>query len=165
MMNRILHNTILYRILQWTWGFPQTLAGAVLYLALRRRPHASYMGARVTEWPFETSLSLGMFLFLSESIGSKYRTFEERLHNERRTSRLLVHEYGHSIQSLMMGPIFLLAVGLPSVIWNQLPVCEQKRIAKNISYYSVYPENHANRLGEKYLQKQAAGSNTRFETE
>ena len=152
-------------MLQWIWGFPQTLAGAVLYFYFRRRPHAEYMGACVTEWPFGTSLSLGMFIFLEESVESKYSTFEERIHMERRASRLLVHEYGHSIQSLMMGPLYLLTVGVPSVIWNRLPIFELKRRNHNVSYYSVYPEKHANRLGERYLQKPAVGSKTHFETQ
>lgn len=62
---------------------------------------------------------------------------------------LLVHEYGHTIQSLIFGPLYLFAVGIPSIVWSFLPVFAKRREDAGISYFSVYPERWANKLGEK----------------
>ena len=58
-----------------------------------------------------------------------------------------MHEYGHCVQSLMLGPLYLIAVGVPSYRWANLPALRKMRRETGRSYYSVYPENWANRLG------------------
>ena len=65
-----------------------------------------------------------------------------------RYDHLLVHEYGHTIQSLVLGPAYLLVVGLPSVLWGYLPRNKRKRAATGISYYHFITERTANILGE-----------------
>lgn len=127
---------ILYVLWQWSWGFFQSLAGlAVLLFHLRRR-HFWYHGAYVTVWSKRSSVALGMFIFLAEV-------------SEPVQSRLLVHEYGHTVQSLLLGPAFLPLVGLPSVLWAS-------RWKSGLrSYFSVYPENWANRLGERVTKSHA----------
>ena len=62
---------------------------------------------------------------------------------------LMVHEYGHTIQSLIFGPFYLLAVGIPSLVWSFWPALVKKREQERISYFSAYPERWANQLGEK----------------
>lgn len=54
------------------------------------------------------------------------------------------HEYGHSRQSLYLGPLYLIVVGLPSIIWAGFVY---NLVRKEISYYDVYPENWADKLG------------------
>ena len=132
---------MIYRIAQWTWGLPQTLAGFIIFLVFRKYPHYNYHGAIVTEWNSPNSVGLGMFIMLSRDHYGK--------------KRLLVHEYGHTIQSLILGPLFLLIAGLPSFAWAELPQASKYRKDKNVSYYQVYPENWANRLGEKVLKEKA----------
>ena len=51
-----------------------------------------------------TGVSLGIFIFLS------IRDLQE-------SSRLCAHEYGHTIQCLLLGPLYWVVVALPSVIW------------------------------------------------
>ena len=128
--------TVLFRLWQWTWGFPQTLLGAVLYLIYRKCPHELYHGAVVTHWPMGGSLGVGMFLFLGKHTDPTVRP------------RVLVHEYGHAVQSLILGPLFLPIMGIPSFLWCNLKSCKKARKKKGISYYSFYPESTANRLGE-----------------
>ena len=61
--------------------------------------------------------------------------------------RMLVHEYGHTVQSLILGPLYLPVVGLPSLLWAQLPPC--RRIwREDVSYFSFFTEKTANSLGE-----------------
>lgn len=123
-----------YRLWQWTWGLPQTLAGAVITLILARQPHFSYQGAVATVWPLPSSMSLGMFLFLR-----KDWTAQEQ--------RLLAHEYGHTIQSLFLGPLYLLIIGLPSFLWAGFPPLVKLRRRKKLPYSWLYTERWADRCG------------------
>ena len=56
----------------------------------------------------------------------------------------VMHEYGHSIQSLYTGPFYLLLIGLPSITMN---ILTRLRILKAENYYKRWPENSADRLG------------------
>lgn len=122
--------TTFFRLWQWTWGLPQTLLGAVIYLICRDCSHDRYRGTVVTYWKNKGSMGVGMFLFL----GSK-------------DPQVRVHEYGHTVQSLILGPLFLPVMGLPSILWCNFPPCRRLRKEKGVSYYSFYPEKNANYLG------------------
>lgn len=156
---------VLFYFIQWTWGLPQNVVGLIVLLLLGRQRRSRYHGALATIFgssrifPDSGAFSLGCFIFIPESWGEE---------NCRRT---LVHEYGHTVQSLILGPLYLPAVGLPSVIWGQVwsrsktaarlmksaPVqrpmtrsaARTARIADS-RYTSRYPENWANILG-KYV--------------
>ena len=121
---------LLFWIWQWTWGFPQTLLGAVIFLMNRHRPRFEYHGCIVTRWKNSGSLGVGMFLFL----GCDNR-------------QVLVHEFGHSVQSMILGPLFLPVMGIPSFLWCNLPWTKKLRREKGVSYYRFYPESTANYLG------------------
>ncbi len=153
----------LYTAAQWTWGLPQTLAGAVLYLKHRKDPHFDYNGARVTAWDKLSGVSLGKFIFVPEKKGwSTIQQNGEKPDSQKSqrkagkdsvSSFLLEHEYGHTIQSLILGPAYLLVVGLPSILWNRLPYFERRRRRTGKSYYSAVFERTANTLGEKTAKK------------
>ena len=68
-----------------------------------------------------------------------------------------VHEYGHTIQSLILGPLYLFVVGITSIAWAMLPHFAKKRAENGISYFAVFPENQANALGEKVSGKKSPG--------
>ena len=122
----------LFYTVQWTWGIVQNLIGLALFLCLIGRRHRLFHGAVVTTWKLGSSLSLGMFIFT--------RTPYDL--------RLVQHEYGHTIQSLILGPVWLFVIGLPSLVWCG---CFGKwREKHNVDYYSFYTEAWANRLGEKH---------------
>ena len=144
-----------YFVLQWTWGVVQNLLGALLTLLLCRRPHERFFGAVVTRWKLSGSMSLGMFLFLGKAL------FEdappEAIH--RSEQRILVHEYGHSIQSLLLGPLYLPVIGLPSLLWANFPPMRRLRSKRGISYYKMYQETWANRLGRRATGMRAPEQN------
>ena len=120
----------LYILLQCTWGLPQTLAGAVLWLVFAGSRHFRYREAVATQWPLRGGISLGLFIFVSDTT-------------------LCYHEYGHTLQSLILGPLYLPFVGLPSLVWAG---CYRLfRIRR--SYVSVYPENWAEHLGRPSLRR------------
>jgi len=58
--------------------------------------------------------------------------------------RTVMHEYGHSKQSLYLGPLYLLVVGLPSITMN---ILTRLRVLKARDYYKRWPESWADRLG------------------
>lgn len=89
----------------------------------------TYVKKYVVEWNLGSAISLGNFIFL----------------NDRYDYNTLMHEFGHTKQSLYLGPLYLIVVGIPSFIWCN---CFYKyRVKNRVSYYSVYPENWADRLG------------------
>lgn len=57
----------------------------------------------------------------------------------------LLHEWGHTRQSLMLGPLYLPVVGLPSIVWAALYGSVIPR-SRN-GYYRFYTERWADRLG------------------
>ena len=120
----------LFRLWQWTWGLPQTLLGAIICLICRSCSHYAYRGCVVTRWNQRGSLGVGMFLFMGTE-----------------DPQVRVHEFGHSVQSLILGPLFLIIMGIPSFLWANLPPCRKLRKEKGVSYYRFYPESNANWLG------------------
>lgn len=120
---------ILYYLLQWTWGIIQNVIGLLLFLiTLPKREIRMFNGAIVSRWNVKGSMSLGMFIFLG-----------------RDDIRIIVHEYGHSIQSIILGPFYLLVIGIPSYIWCN--VFRKYRKNNGIKYCEFYPERWANILG------------------
>lgn len=132
-----------YRLLQLLWGFPQTFAGFVLFLVLNKYPHFSYHGAIGTFWNLQSSASLGLFLFISKDDNSEIM------------DQIKVHEYGHSIQSLVLGPLYLPLIAFPSMLWCFLPVFRRFRSTRNYSYYRFFIEANANRCGEWITKEKA----------
>jgi len=127
-------NVQLARVLHVTWGFPQAVVGAAVYLACgRHRKHYKFRSAIVTEWKLNRGLSLGPFIFVPR-------------HCPR---RLLVHEYGHSIQALILGPLYLFVIVIPSLTWAGVPALERRRVRRQTSYYAFFTERWANYLAER----------------
>lgn len=127
--------TVIYIVLQCTWGLVQTAAGFLLFLWYRRCPHEWFEGAVQTRWDKTGGISLGMFIFTPKRYGDL----------------LTAHEYGHTIQSLILGPCYLLLVGLPSVIWARCPVCARWRKEKHLPYSWFVVEQWADLLGSKVI--------------
>ena len=133
----------LYVLWQWTWGLPQNIVGAVIYLFYRIKgcPHFRYQGSLVTIWPIEAgSMSMGRYLFMYPGWKPDDKD-------------LLRHEYGHTVQSLMLGPLFLLLIGLPSILWAGLPYYEKLRQKKNMDYDDAIQEHWANKLGARFAKE------------
>lgn len=131
------------------WGLPQTLVGAVVFLAFRPPRHGWFHGVLVSSWPHRSCVSLGMFVFIAESaIGCA-----DSLADPKRPSlqRIIAHEYGHTVQSALFGPLYLPIMGLPSALWANTRAAAQRRCAQNRSYYDFPTERLANYLGNRVL--------------
>jgi len=123
---------LLYWLIQWTWGLAQSALGLVLFVLLGRGGVRQFNGAAVRSWNMKGSVSLGMFILM------------DRSHSD----RVLVHEFGHTIQSLILGPLYLFVIGIPSLMWAWLPIFERFRRKSGKTYYWLYCERWANYSGE-----------------
>lgn len=124
----------------------QSTAGFVTFLLNIREKHSFYHGAVVTEWKLKSSVSLGMFIFVTKYPGEDFKRM------------ITVHEYGHTIQSLILGPLYLLVIGAPSALWAGIPAFSRMRRRRQMSYYRFYPERWANHLGEKVTKEKSMGN-------
>lgn len=121
----------LFKILIWVWQLPQHLL-ALLILLLIPHEKVNQIGLSkiyLLKCKKDFGISLGQYILLSHNYC--YR-------------KIMKHEYGHSIQSLLFGPIYLIVIGLPSVTLNRLTYF---KILDNKIYYKLWPENWANTLG------------------
>lgn len=149
-----------YMLVQVVWGAPQTLVGLCVFLAHARCPHFLFHGAVVTVWQRRSGLSLGLFVFLNglgSDAGSSSGSDAPSGPASTANRRLLVHEYGHTVQSLILGPLYLIVVGIPSAIWANVPALARRRHRLRTSYYAFAPERSANWLGEHVLKEPSMG--------
>lgn len=129
-----------FYLLQWTWGLPVNLVGGIAYLyctKIKGRRHSRFGYANIVYLPWKSGgLSMGLFIFMKDNHPKKDWTYNTR-----------IHEYGHTWQCLMLGPLYYLVVALPSVIWCNF--FGKYREKNNVSYYKLYCEAWANKLGQK----------------
>ena len=110
----------------YLWQLPQNLLGLILitFLGTDRIQKGIY------HWRLRGSISLGSYILLNTDAGAT----------------TLQHEQGHQKQSLYLGPLYLLVIGLPSIIWaglhRYIPA-----ISRRWSYYEFYTEAWADKLG------------------
>ena len=125
---------VLFALVMCTWALPQTLIGLGFFIANRKYPHSMYHGSIDTRWNYHGGLSLGLFIFTPP--------------DSRENAPLIrVHEYGHCIQSLVLGPLMLF-VGIISVTWGNLPYFARKRKQNRLPYTACFVEAWASRWGE-----------------
>ena len=130
-------NTILHNIIWWLWSQPQTLIGYIaqmLIIAFDKCTLMNYNGARLvftgSKWG---AISLGKYIFLCQEMFTK-KEYE-------------THEYGHSIQSLYLGPLYLLVIGIPSILRAFYVTINPKSAT---TYHNFYTEAWADALGKKF---------------
>jgi len=103
---------ILSFILDWVYQFPQMLMGAILVKVLKakKRIHITNDGRQIEWHCFErntkfsnyiSGVSLSIYIILSDP-----------------TDETILHEHGHSTQSLILGWLYLPIIGLWSVSCN-----------------------------------------------
>ena len=117
------------------WQFPQKIGAAIVKKFSGAAKIGEYQEATIYNWKWPGGLSL------SNSIFVPFEWYDETDWQ----MNYVKHEYGHTIQSKMLGPFYLLVIGLPSLMWAWLG--ENFRKEKNISYYAFYTEKWANKLG------------------
>lgn len=128
--------SVILTILKIIWELPQVIVSlfVLCFLAIagdlnikHERREISFVIVR-SSFIKSSGLSLGLLVFLPMEC----------------SDNMLCHEYGHSRQAIFLGWIYLLAVGIPSLI---LYIIKKTKHKSSEWYHSKYPENWANLLG------------------
>lgn len=128
---------ILLDIILWLWQLPQNLLGLLLGLYFEgadvKGEVIGKVMARVRlSSKMSGGISLGKYVYISPKMA---------------TGDCVQHELGHCQQSLILGPLYLLIIGLPSILWAGIHTLLVSRWTLDISYYWFYTERWANKLG------------------
>ena len=126
-------------LLAFTWELPQTLVALVFMLFFKTQGIAGNSRIwRVHFSSFLTCASLGEFIFFAKRfVGGP--SWEETVR----------HETGHSVQSRIFGPLYLILIALPSSIWNLLSRMDNRAGRWFAGHYYDTPWEHgANVLGK-----------------
>lgn len=141
----------LFYLVQWTWGLPVNLVGGIAFLIntkIKKRRWQRFGYAYIVYIPWNAGgLSLGLFIFAKENHPKKNWTYNTR-----------IHEYGHTWQCLLLGPLYYIVIALPSVIWCNFFAGYRKK--NNVSYYALYCESWANAFGQKFAKMKMVPENT-----
>ncbi len=137
----LLTETVVVIFLQCTWGIIPTLLGAVFFLIFRKNPHRMYRGCIDTQWDARCGLSLGLFIFTP-------------MDETRDSGKIRVHEYGHCMQSIVLGPLFLVP-GIISLLWGRMRYFEKLRREKKLPYTACFVEAWASKWGELVTGEEA----------
>lgn len=84
-------------------------------------------------------MSLGLFIFIPDAALERIESGGDPF--------LLKHEYGHAVQSAILGPLYLPLVGVPSAIWSNVPALRRWRQNAGYEYYDFLIEKSASHLG------------------
>lgn len=117
-------------VLLYLWQLPQNLVGLLLVHILKPEDSYTFNRARLYyATRMHGGISLGRYIIVASSVKDY-------------TGRTEWHEYGHCRQSMFLGPLYLLVVGLPSLLWAAV-----WQPGHGSSYYDFYTEAWADKLG------------------
>jgi hypothetical protein len=119
-------------ILMWIWQAPQNIIGLVMRLWYRTRVEHVFIIGGTHYWVVPDLPGNGISLAST--------VFVQTYHVA--TPTRYAHEFGHVIQSRILGPLYLLVIGIPSLSW----ACWYRK-HKRGSYFAFYTEKWADRLG------------------
>lgn len=119
-------------LLDWVWQLPQNLIGLVykgfIYEEISKDFYNEEENYHLLIKESNGGVTLGKYIFV-------YRRFND-------LAKVVRHESGHVKQSKILGPFYLLVIGLPSIIW----AATHRSIAPEKDYYWFYTEAWANKL-------------------
>lgn len=122
----------MYYTLQWTWGIIMNIIGlAACGLAkLLKWPIQHYRKAIEIICPINFGgVSFGMFIIRGV-----------------KCNNVLPHEYGHSIQNIIFGPLFPFIIGIPSALRYWYREINSEKITT--PYDAIWFEGWASKLGK-----------------
>lgn len=123
---------LILSILAYVWQIPQNIVGIALRLFYKQNHVLYYKDKTIRVCKsFPGGISLGNTVIVKRY---PYNTA---------TWNTVKHEWGHTRQSLYLGPLYLIIIGLPSLVWAQL----HGTVIKNKDYYSFWTERWADKLG------------------
>lgn len=128
------------RILTEVWQLPQHIIAYIIMLvkhkSIKQMTNDDGILYYLVDNLFNSGISLGNYIFLDSNGYYDYKTIK--------------HEHGHQIQSLMLGPLYLIVIGLPSITGNIINRITRMYFRKYYDpnfYYKQPWEAWADRLG------------------
>ena len=127
-------------LILFIWQLPQHIVALIYfgYLVMMCKDlgiDSRYKQAIVIPCIMRGAVTLGNYVFVG--LNSEYR-------------KTVKHELGHTIQSKILGPLYLIVIGIPSITY-----CGLRRLFPSLrkkNYYDFYTEKTANYLSEKYIK-------------
>ena len=127
-------------LILFIWQLPQHIVALIYfgYLVMMCKDlgvDSRYKQAIVIPCVMRGAVTLGNYVFVG--LNSEYR-------------KTVKHELGHTIQSKILGPLYLIVIGIPSITY-----CGLRRLFPSLrkkNYYNFYTEKWANNLSEKYIK-------------
>lgn len=127
-------------LILFIWQLPQHIVAIIYfgYLVMMCKDlgvDSRYKQATVIPCIMRGAVTLGNYVFVG--LNSEYR-------------KTVKHELGHTIQSKILGPLYLIVIGIPSITY-----CGLRRLFPSLrkkNYYNFYTEKWANNLSEKYIK-------------
>ena len=129
---------ILYAI----WEFPQAILAGIIAACIHKM---------ITGWEYYNNTKIIYVKGFPGGISLGRLIFLNNRYSESNISKK--HEYGHSVQSILLGWAYLPLIGLPSIL--RVLIWRIRKLDWK-DYYLGYPENWANRLGfgkKEYCKK------------
>lgn len=133
---------MLKKIVLWIWQFPQNVIGLVISRTGVKSPDTNEIMFYCKKNFFHSAVSLGNYIIVDVSYLGRRRPA---------LFQTLRHEHGHQLQSLKLGPLYLFAIGIPSLCGNiidRIFHINWSREKRNRWYYSQPWEKWADKLGE-----------------
>ncbi len=135
----------LKKLLLWIHQLPQNIIGFILSRNSECKVYTTIGGDNVIVYfnnrVFNCGVSLGNYIILDT----------ENYMNDSYNTRITVsHEHGHQIQSLHLGWLYLLLIGIPSAIGNIIDRVFHKKwssVARTKWYYNQIWEKSADNYG------------------
>ena len=129
-MKRVIN--YVWGLILWIWQLPQNIVGILYrYVATISNNVSDSKEYKVYFKVSRGSVSLGKYIFVYTNTSNLSRTIQ--------------HEVGHYRQSCILGPFYLIVIGIPSITWAALH--SYIPYFKRYSYYDFYTEKWANKLG------------------
>lgn len=133
---------LLKEIVLFLWQLPQNVLGAFIVLLTRAEKVFTFATGK-RKWFYVTDvavfgISLGHFIIFGVK-GNEYPYKND-----------ILHEIGHQKQSRILGPLYLIVIGIPSFVYNRWDALMHRRWAWNrrlLWYYGHPWEAWADKLG------------------
>ena len=127
-------------LILFIWQLPQHIVALIYfgYLVMMCKDlgvDSRYKQAIVIPCIMRGAVTLGNYVFVG--LNSEYR-------------KTVKHELGHTIQSKILGPLYLIVIGIPSITY-----CGLRRLFPSLrkkNYYNFFSEKSANYLSEKCIK-------------
>ena len=121
-------------MLAYLWQLPQNIVGIIVRLFYEQTNSLLYKDKTVRVCKtFPGGISLGDTVIV------------RKFPHDTKTWNTVKHEWGHTRQSLYLGPLYLFIIGIPSLIWATFYQYDSSN--PNGYYTEFYTERWADKLG------------------